>query len=190
MHFAHLQVMKPDHSDPTRRRAPSSTPSDPRKARDETRHGRPARGEAPGEDSREHGVTAEDSGGVGFGEEGFRAEGYPGNNPLRSESDRERKRRHAYAWSWPRPTPEALARTDEGASDDRRICEEIGQRILRAEPDLSRVAVRVLEGRVILEGEVTESKDEQIVEALSENVPGVHSVESSLVVRRSSTSAG
>jgi osmotically-inducible protein OsmY len=148
------------------------------------------RGDAPREDRDHHGITAEDAGGVGFGEEGFRAEGYPGNNPLQGESERDQKRRHSYAWTWPQPTPEALARTDEGAAADRRICEEIGQRILRAEPDLGLVNLHVLDGHVTLEGEVAESKDKQVVEALAESVEGVRSVESTLSVRSARTSAG
>jgi osmotically-inducible protein OsmY len=169
--------MRPDPSDSDRSTS-SKPPTDA------------PREDASGEDRDNHGVTAEDAGGVGFGEEGFRAEDYPGDNPLQSESERERKRRHAYAWTWPRPTPEASAHTGEGAAADRRICEEIGERIQRAEPDLSCVTVGVLDGDVTLGGEVAESKDEKIVEALAKSVQGVRSVESTLVVRRASTSAG
>lgn len=183
--------MRPNDPDPNRNTAGApSTSSVPRQARAEAPSDRAPRGDEPGADRQEHGITAEDAGGVGFGEEGFRAEEYPGNNRLQSESEREQKRRHAYAWTWPRPTPEALAQTGEGAAADRRICEEIGQRILRAEPDLSCVVVSVLDGRVTLEGEVAESKDEQVVEALAESVQGVRAVESTLVVRRAETSAG
>lgn len=179
--------MKPKDPEPrSKARANSSVPGQGSAASRQ----QPPRGDAPGEDRDEHGITAEDTGGVGFGEEGFRAEDYPGNNPLQSESEREQKRRHAYAWTWPQPTPEALARTGEGAAADRRICEEIGQRILRAEPDLRRVLVRVLDGHVTLEGEVVEAKDEQVVEALAESVNGVQSVESTLIVRSARTSAG
>jgi osmotically-inducible protein OsmY len=120
---------------------------------------------------------------VGFGEEGFRAEDYPGDNPLHGESEREQERRHAWAWTWPRLSPAAVARTGEGSAADRRICEEIGQRILRAEPDLRRVIVHVLDGRVTLEGEVDEQGDKHVVEALAESVQGVSSVQSELVVR-------
>ena len=157
-------------------------PPVPRRARALAPQDHPPRGEEPGADRDEHGVTAEDAGGVGFGEEGFRAEDYPGDNPLHGESEREQEQRHTHAWTWPRPSPEALAQTGEGPAADRRICEEIGQRILRAEPDLRRVVVHVLHGNVTLVGEVAQSKDEQVVEALASSVQGVRSVRSTLVV--------
>jgi hypothetical protein len=190
MLFANRRGMKPNDSHPRRSAANARPTSLPRRAGAEEPRDRPERGEAPGAEGDPHGVTAEDADGVGFGEEGFRAEGYPGDNPLQSESEREQKRRHAYAWTWPRPTAEALARTGEGAAADRRICEEIGRRILRAEPDLSCVTLSVIDGHVTLEGQVAELKDEQIVEALAESVEGVQSVESALVVRGTGTSAG
>ena len=50
--------------------------------------------------------------------------------------------------------------------------------------------MRVLDGHVTLEGEVAESKDGQVVEALAEGVQGVRSVDSTIVVRGAGTSAG
>ncbi len=172
-----------DPADAERAPAASRTPSVPRAARALAPRDRPPRGEAPADDPDAHGVTAEDAGGVGAGEEGFRAEDYPGDNPLRGESEREHERRHAYAWSWPVPPPHALAHTGTGAAADRRICEEIGRRILRAEPDLRRVVVRVLDGAVTLDGEVRARQDERVVEALAQGVAGVRSVRSAIAVR-------
>lgn len=166
-------------------------PSVPDEARATAPRDHAPRGDEPGDDPDRHGVTAEDGAGVGFGEEGFRAEDYPGDHRLRGESEEDLRRRHASVWSWPRREEDTAAPVGEGPRADRRICEAIGERILQAEPDLRRVVVHVLEGRVWLEGEVSERDDAQVVEALAEGVIGVASVKSSLVVRHPGrTSAG
>lgn len=135
--------------------------------------------------SGKHGYTAEDRDGVGRGEEGFLAEEYPGQNPLRGESERERERRARFVWTWPRPTAEALGRSGEGSASDQRICEEIGERVLRAEPDLRHVVVHVLDGHVWLEGRVATLDDEHVLRGLASTVQGVTDVESSVEVQRS-----
>ena len=131
---------------------------------------------------RTHGYTAEDKPGArrgeGHGPEGYRAEPYPGDNPLRNESEREEERRLEYAWTWPRPVPEALGGEGGGLESDRRICDEIGSRIATAEPNLEQVVVRVLDGEVWLDGSVAALEDKHVVEGLAGNVEGVLRLES------------
>lgn len=128
----------------------------------------------------EHGYTAEDDQGVGEGEEGFEAEGYPGHNPLRGESAREREHREAVTWTWPRVDAE-LEEEQRGDRADARICREIGRRVERAATRPLALAVRVLDGAVELEGTVPTRADEQEIEGMARTVQGVTRLDSRLV---------
>lgn len=132
----------------------------------------------------QQGYTAEDDEGIGYGEEGFLAEEYPGHNALRGESERERRHRAAVTWSWPRTDVEVRGGEGSGLRSDLRICREIGRRMLRAEARPKLLVASVLEGEVTLEGEVESLEEKQMIEGMAESIEGVRRLDSRLAVEK------
>lgn len=131
-----------------------------------------------------HGKTAEDAGGVGEGEEGFRAEDYPGHNPLQNESSAEQRARARRAWDGPHtvsPDPEQDRARRLGA--DVHILEEACDRLRAIGFERGDVELAISDGELMLSGEVEDLETKQSVEGVCGSIVGVRRLESLLRVR-------
>ena len=130
------------------------------------------------------GKTAEDAGGVGEGEEGFRAEDYPGHNPLQHEGSEEQRARARRAWDAPHtvsPAPEEDPARKLGA--EVHILEEACDRLRAIGFERGDVELAISDGELFLSGEVEDLDMKHSVEGVCSTIVGVRRVESRLRVR-------
>lgn len=127
------------------------------------------------------GETAEDGSGTGEGEEGFRAEDYPGHNRLRGEGARTFRARVRHAWEAPGDDEaDGIQDPPGGRLADARILVETCRRLSRIGIDCGDLEVAVCDGEVRLEGELHGRDACRFVEGVCSTVAGVQRVESHL----------